>query len=829
MTEATSMIVLSSGIDKVVLKDIFDINYLHRLEEKISNSISNPLSYQVTLPANIGLANMSHQLASGIVFDSNIPSDKPSTSAPKIMSGHMAKTILSHLKLVSTIAPGLIMTKDSLQLLQSGISREIIRFYIILYEWYTFQAPMMSRSMLSLYQLGQKDSTGEEDLRKEYPFLADIFLQVLHYLESWAGSKGPDATGETITITSDSLPDEIKPTQSSQLKLKLTKPDEYIPKKGQDAFHMRFLSYLEFVWSWLWIFPKLRELGAIDAKDIPDDTRKKESKLLKAYNLMRSKVIARGGIAKALLTGFGSDSIFAIPDVQDLLLGHLTKLFPNLDYKYEKLAKILISSEKDVFKLFVDWAESVYQGNFELRQNWEQIGKLVDWQMMQFREGKKITKAKFLERISSSHISGTNYQAIRLSHLSKRSLQFINSNKPLTVSDLLQEGLQQPKWSLLNVILRQAIRFYRFKDLKPTLDVDTTLRWVFLGCNLITGKELHPSEQTNPCREKTNSMRILREILPPSAINTRAGFATYVLWFVTGQSEATLQFAQTDPKVYESAEAALAKLNQAEAYNIKAENMRVWGTANKNLTWKSGYQTVSERVDMIFNFYPKWQNFSGFINGTKPPPGAYVRLKSWTETINWFNSESHIRGLGGLTLFHMVSDLAKKGFCQKPSAQEIGLWVHSHGKLGASRGLELLGFNVDYIDQRKTRAALSAVHNFLKSTLSEEDKTLLVFDVNFTEHILCKVTRWSSRYSRQKYSFVETAEKIAKSVPPWNSAGSKNNMDAFPCPSVSDPNILQFALNESINMLPIPEVTNDLSPMMEGGENDDEEMADNVQ
>lgn len=206
---------------------------------------------------------------------------------------------------------------------------------------------------------------------------------------------------------------------------------------------------------------------------------------------------------------------------------------------------------------------------------------------------------------------------------------------------------------------------------------------------------------------------------------------------------------------------------------IQADNSRVWGQPNKFIGFGGGalHQRFSKYFTLEFGM--KWTQFLGDLAGMDPNTYSGPR-HSWTHTLNFVQRLGVPPFGSGLSPFQVANHLATYKVCLPPTCDEMALWIHQHPKLGAWKGLEALGFQLDSKDVRTTRIAFGAVYNHMDNFLTPQDKGDLSWGsgVIFTEHLLCKIVRWKG-YAPTHFKLYEEADK-------WR-AGVGDDKTAFPC------------------------------------------------
>jgi hypothetical protein len=170
---------------------------------------------------------------------------------------------------------------------------------------------------------------------------------------------------------------------------------------------------------------------------------------------------------------------------------------------------------------------------------------------------------------------------------------------------------------------------------------------------------------------------------------------------------------------------------------------------------------------------------------------------------NWILENMPFKGVGGLTLLQLTNNLACLGICQKPTLDELGIWISHHYDLGAMAGLQFLGFRLSVGQPRRTATALKVLYNHLDANLTVEDKETLVFNTIFLEHLLCKVARWSRLYNKQKRGtdlpFSDFSSSVCKSARQWDGANSLSEMspNILPIPLTLGGDIVEKTLQDA--------------------------------
>ncbi|HMK57645.1 MAG TPA: hypothetical protein VK462_01180, partial [Nitrososphaeraceae archaeon] len=158
----------------------------------------------------------------------------------------------------------------------------------------------------------------------------------------------------------------------------------------------------------------------------------------------------------------------------------------------------------------------------------------------------------------------------------------------------------------------------------------------------------------------------------------------------------------------------------------------------------------------------------------------------------------NIRGFQqGLTVFQLANYLVFSGIATMPHWSEVADFIADNRQKGAFRGLEKLGFHMP--DTSPVRAAFYCVHHHLEEYLTEEDKRILGFSVLFTEHLLCKVVRWSKHLDEEGHiDFYQMGVQAESINIDWVAGLNQTDNTAFPFPLTIESEALERAIRETM-------------------------------
>ena len=234
----------------------------------------------------------------------------------------------------------------------------------------------------------------------------------------------------------------------------------------------------------------------------------------------------------------------------------------------------------------------------------------------------------------------------------------------------------------------------------------------------------------------------------------------------TGQCTETRRFLQDNPDIFWEYSCCINAFETAKSANdqvyhsdpavqraIKAgkkhkkfitgmiwyEFSQVWGQPCCHLSTKDG---IEERFQPIFEVevQDKWEEWLGTLFNKDPASVTQAQKRPWREALHFVQSLG-IKGFtSGLTPLQFANNLWVAGIVAEPSAIDMVSWLQINRDLGASRGLQHPGFQLN--TPKDFLAAFLVVHGHLDEYLSIEDKDILHFGVIFVEHLLCKISRW---------------------------------------------------------------------------------------
>ncbi|KAJ7041261.1 hypothetical protein C8F04DRAFT_947539 [Mycena alexandri] len=369
------------------------------------------------------------------------------------------------------------------------------------------------------------------------------------------------------------------------------------------------------------------------------------------------------------------------------------------------------------------------------------------------------------------------------------------------------------------LILREALN--KRRRLAPF--AIQSLRWILDGKHPNTGRNSHGNlDHVNPARAAGVNFELLKKHIPGEKATTALGLSNLLAWMLSGQGFSTQSFLKTISFFFNSAEDCIACFTEARSSNeaivakyradhpnaqmstmkslqgyVVLDDPNVWGQAANDLCitptirFTNGLRvSVANKLGPYFSGLIRagWITWLGGLYGQDPD--KYTGLRhSWSDTINMIRSLNipGIKGLG-LTTLQLANNLALLNICTPPDAAEMGTWIGENPKLGAYKGLVLLGFKLRASDPLATRAAFQVFYDHCERNLTQADKELLGFGAIFVEHLLCKVQRWQDRYNTAMSTKFARLRDAQSSSSPWIPGNNQTDAMGFPFPLGVDGN-----------------------------------------
>ncbi|KAJ7710324.1 hypothetical protein B0H17DRAFT_1123484 [Mycena rosella] len=348
-------------------------------------------------------------------------------------------------------------------------------------------------------------------------------------------------------------------------------------------------------------------------------------------------------------------------------------------------------------------------------------------------------------------------------------------------------GGRIPNLALPAFIIREALNLQR-----RLAAGDAHLRRLILGHHATQNSSIQRNpDHFDPRRQYNRYTSLFRQHISGTMLTKAAGLSNALSWFGTVQGYVTESFLDhltgsggfftSDCEGMVRNFRTIILRNSSLADTIRYDNSKAWGqqpnpallaepTKNvrqstavvagtkrahggKKKKQNSGEPkekyTLEEKFGPLFeqSVQDKWTAHLGPL-ANKEPSTYEGKLPTWSSTIALLKSLEISSFKTGLTAMQLVNTLSISNVIQMPSVMEMAEWIADNPKLGAVKGLELLGFQTNTRD--RIIASYICFHNYLDVHLVQGDKEILGFHPPFSEHVLCKTPRWDKYLKEDK-------------------------------------------------------------------------------
>lgn len=717
--------------------------------------------------------------------------------------------------------PDAVANADKMPIAERLLFWSIARTLVSIYSWYTQSGPATIACLLEIHR-----KEGYTVLQVKSPGFADIVdhvVQYIHDVRRTAKDSDRPAKKRIASLSNHSggfrsvfrvddtdttkfgqartpleeMPHTLyglRPSKRNEKQIHLSKyVKQYLPgcKRGDDvyAISQEFLLHLL---SFELIIPHL----ALPADEYFGSKQRSANSDLQT----RNKAIARGAILHTLAEACGSDAIFASEAIIPLLTSP-RYIFRDRICNDEGLVRALLNPERQILQPLSQWlAERL--GTMQAKKTLdlaETLGEYLHTRAIELCLGCPYEPADDLEESNTLHLPAT-----RIPRPPKHQKRQAHSSV-VTVEGLLNQE-SSPNFASISLILREAINERR--GLPFSINI---LYRILIGQHATrTDGALRNRDQTDPVRQYSRSVELLKDHLPGSRLTTPLGLSNLLSWMGTGQGNKTQAFLEEikrrDGGFFSETAADLIKkfetimdvnaitIAEAEAKSdfkripgyFCVADPEVWGQYCDQLSIapKRGGKrlTLDEKFGPYFspNVQSEWTPWLGSLLN-QDPSSYHGDKKTWSDVMNLLKS-LQIDGIQtGLTAIQLANNLVFSGLVTMPSPEIVAHWIFGNPGLGAYRGLEHLGFLL--VDRPTVHSAFRCVYDHLDRYLSPADKVLLGFSPLFVEHVLCKVVRWEKRLQVEGgTSFKDLVGDRKNCASEWDGNARTGDASHFPIP-----------------------------------------------
>lgn len=684
------------------------------------------------------------------------------------------------------------------------------------FEWDCKTGPLTAQYLMRVHK-----SHGSLYLCKDSPQFAKLIDHIVRYVqtirEEYLLQKAQKKSGSSssqeqqIVSSSSGLPDSKslsivpgdlyglrKSSQNkpfSDIRLKIRKMSDLKP--GNDALYaISEICFLELLSDEI-IAPKLRHID-----------EEMSGPRIKSYTntLIYQRCITRGAILWSIANACGSNGVFASSRIDEFITS------PAIIFKaplsdFRKFAPEVLKKKEATLEPLLVYITSHLAENPNVAEIAQKLGVYSDHQMAELYCRKQMPLI-FPEENEDDEDDDISKEAniaenahTAVSTKTQRNKKNKSQNSPVNSISVTFESLIPPdvynnfSLALPAIILREALNFHR--SLPPGNEI---ARRILLGRPPLTSSsQMHNPDHTNPIRELTIGATLFKQHLPAFRVTSRVGISNLLSYLGTGQGYTTQNFLQTLDKLFfaSSLQEMIETFQTAIKTNVtcvingstgrfKYDDAEVWGQWNHYLTISpsknnKGKFTLQEKFGPYWSndVQDAWQQLLGDMFNQNPR--TYTGQKpTWAQTSKFLDDINVLTFRSGLTRLQLSNYLVTLKIIEPPSPDEMAQWIHKNHGLGASVGLQALGFHLSSNYFNTTRAAFTIVYRHLDENLTNEDKDLLHFGTIFVEHLLCKVTRWTGRYSKISHMLDELVARALQAT--WVSGENLTNSESFAFP-----------------------------------------------
>ncbi|KAL0574434.1 hypothetical protein V5O48_007520 [Marasmius crinis-equi] len=505
--------------------------------------------------------------------------------------------------------------------------------------------------------------------------------------------------------------------------------------------------------------------------------KRKAEQSSNAVQLLIDELVVRGALLTTVAEALGDESIFASPTVELLIQRPLTSLWDGRTYSRiaDRLRK---NRDHEVDHLRAWIANNVTSATLDLITD---LGYQTHLVISEFVEGRKLSDRSY---------AGVNRRLVKEQVSGARKLK--DDRRLLTVEELVGNR-ENISFGVVALILREVM-------LEDTGGHHQGLHWYLKGLDPSSGQPGAGFDQdcSYPIRHRNPATQLLQNHIPADRLTTELGLSNLFSWMGTGQGNRTSTFlsfledrrdktfwsdgfeecqnqfiaafhhnqsiliGHRNVSVPEDREApppnipGLLQYSNCRIYGQAANLLKLMPTASNQRDFLNTFPPKSgpeERIRRKFAPYwepriqEKWRAFLGDMLDVDPGEFDQAQKHSWWDALDFIQSLGIDGFRDGLTAMQATNNLALAGVVLMPTIDEMASWIWLHQDKGAFRGLQQLGF----ASMPTRRAVVVALQCFCDHLWNNCPPNLCEAlgcergNVIDAEHLLCKVSRWTSK------------------------------------------------------------------------------------
>jgi hypothetical protein len=505
------------------------------------------------------------------------------------------------------------------------------------------------------------------------------------------------------------------------------------------------------------------------AKDIDKclNTDEKKGSGDKAKDLVRDRIVVRGGVLHSVVKVFGGDDGILASQCAKLILRSPARFFHGNISKDADLAAMILADEHVACQHLVSWLEQRLHALPTISPLLKAIADLV------WKNNQALYTATVMPHHNTQALGARTRKPPDLPSTGRKSKKTKNVPDSLPSMPLTREALipNPPGMVQLALVIREALNSRRGHHCG-----NEYLSRILNGQHPMTGQSGYlrngdDLDQFMPIRWNNGHATLVRKHFTFELMLTTFGITNILIFMSTGQGYDTRDFVNSRTPNF-----AFFKLSEVVEYfditirtsknpksfkKIRFENQNIWGTACSQFQVhvNNGHTklTTEEKFAPFFSatVQDAWIEWLGPLANIRLDDLSGVDLRDKLKS--WQSAYDFVVGLGlspfgsGVTPMQFANTLALLGLCLPPTVEEMARCINAdHHPKGAIRGLKQLGFNIDAKPNEWVIAALQCVYDHLEHDLSFADKHelgfLFGFGAMFIEHLLCKISRFEGLF-----------------------------------------------------------------------------------
>ncbi|KAG1762105.1 hypothetical protein EDD22DRAFT_778796 [Suillus occidentalis] len=284
-----------------------------------------------------------------------------------------------------------------------------------------------------------------------------------------------------------------------------------------------------------------------------------------------------------------------------------------------------------------------------------------------------------------------------------------------------------------------------------------------------------------------------------------------------GHGFITRKFVEKHNLCFNSLDACVALYERVEnSKEYKCCNIRIWGTPSPVFAVRphTGHSkeplTPKEKFAPLFNnsVRSSWLALLGSRANTDPTHWSENDRLEVDDVKAWLYKQQLPGFTHGLSALQFLNNAVIFGLVKEPTPDATAAFIDKHRAMGSYQGLLLLGYDIDGRGSNWTRAAFLHFYHHLDASLASEDKDILQFSAIFAEHLLCKVKRYCTTFTKtDRTSFPALAKDQMRNLE-WVKGQNVEDSSGtlFPIPAALDRESMDAIISGfqvSVRLLPL--------------------------